>query len=301
MRIKEAGIYAMPMSEYNADPCETPSIRPGIAHTIITKSPAHAWFSHPRLNPHHKNEENEKFDVGAAAHALTFEGEDRMTVIDAPDWRKADAKNARDAARASGKYPVLAHKYTQILAMRDAAHAAWKRCPDLKGITLEEGDIEEASVWNEGATWLRTRPDWRAPARHITVDYKTTEASAHPDAWIRTMLGCGFEIQGAFGIRGNAKTCGPEDSRFIFMVQEVEPPYAVAFNEMSAEMIAYAMARMHRAVKLWAQCMKGGVWPSYPLTATRMDVPTFAMQQEDAQHEMGIPYDVAKLWEKPTE
>ena len=38
-------------AEYHADPAPEPSLSRSLAHTLLTRSPRHAWQAHPRLNP----------------------------------------------------------------------------------------------------------------------------------------------------------------------------------------------------------------------------------------------------------
>ena len=70
--IDRPGIYELSAEEYHADPCPTPSLSSSIARTLLASSPHHAWWEHPRFNPGRVREEDEKFDLGTAAHALDF-------------------------------------------------------------------------------------------------------------------------------------------------------------------------------------------------------------------------------------
>jgi hypothetical protein len=55
--------------------------------------------AHPKLNPQLERREDEKFDIGTAAHAIILEGFAAVEVIDAPDWRtKAAQKRATTRA-----------------------------------------------------------------------------------------------------------------------------------------------------------------------------------------------------------
>jgi hypothetical protein len=97
-----------------------PSLSSSIARRLLTSSPHHAWWEHPRLHPGYVPEESEAFDLGAACHAYILEGESAFAIIDAKDSRTNAAKDARDAARAAGKTPPLAHRWQ---AVQDMAHA----------------------------------------------------------------------------------------------------------------------------------------------------------------------------------
>lgn len=291
MKIREPGIYSMPMDKYLADPVEVPSLSAGVAKLLLTRSPLHAWTAHPRLNPTFEAEESTKFDLGSATHALLLEGADRMAVIAADDWRKKEAQQGRDAARAEGRFPVLAHQYDNVLRMRDAALLAIARCSDLSGVTLHDGKPEQVLVWKEGPTWLRCRPDWLSTERDIQLHYKTTEASAAPDSWTRTMLGMAADLEIAFYDRGNAATGAPQTRRSLFLVQEVERPHACSFIGLAPAFLALAGQKVDEAIALWAQSMASGNWPAYANRIAWLDAPAYEVARwegRQAEHPFGI-------------
>lgn len=277
--IDAPGIYTMDMAAYQSDPVIVPSLSSGIAKLLVTRSPLHAWTAHPRLNPNYQSEESSKFDLGSAAHALLLEGEDRMCVVDAADWRSKAAKDARDQARADGKYPMLAHQVPAVYAMREAATAAIAANPDLSGMTLGLGNAEQVIVWQEGSAWCRIRPDWLSDDRLLQIHYKTTDASARPDQWIRTMMGMSADIEIAMYARGNRATGGPERAQSVFLVQEVSEPYACSFPALDPAFLALATEKFDAAVKLWGDCLATGNWPGYPKRTCWLEPPAWAATQ----------------------
>src|SRR5215831_15104770 len=114
--ITEPGIYTIPLDEYIADPCESPSLNPGVAATLLARSPLHAWTEHPRLNPTHQREHSEAFDLGAAFHSSVLGGP-LFHIISAPDYRTKAAQEARVYARANGWIPILRAQADQVAAM----------------------------------------------------------------------------------------------------------------------------------------------------------------------------------------
>jgi len=156
--ITKPGIYDMPMADYLADPCETPSLSSGIARRLCEASPIHGWTAHPRLNPLYRAEVDERFDIGTAAHALLLEGRAGVAIIEAPDWRTAAARDARDRARAEGKIPILSARWEDVQALVRATrmqlngHAATPT-------PFTDGRPEETLVWREGDIWCRARLD----------------------------------------------------------------------------------------------------------------------------------------------
>ncbi len=259
----KTGIYQMKAEKYHADPCERPSLSNSMARTLISESPLHAWVEHPRLNPNFTPKEDAKFDRGSASHALLLEGEDRMHVINAKDFRTNAAKELRDAARAIGKFPILEAEYDAVYEMVRLAKVAIAQCPDLGGITLKDGTAEDVLIWERDGVQKRSRLDWRKSDGSILLDYKTTEASANPAAWERTLLNAWGDMQPAFYLEGNEATGGPQDAKFIWLVQEVTPPYACAFIGATTQLLELGRQKCAAASQLWRQCLESGHWPAY--------------------------------------
>jgi len=229
-KITEAGVYAIDEAAYHADPCVAPSLSSSVAHILLERSPWHAWTAHPRLNPAFEPEDKTTFDLGRGAHAVMLGGPALIAVIDAPDWRTKDAKAARDAARAAGQTPILAHHMAEVDAMVRAGRsqiAAQSDQADSDAFMPVLGTPEQTLVWREGDSWCRARLDWKPNAGHIFHDYKTTGASAHPDAWVRTAYGMGADLQAGFYRRGIRAVLKIEKPEFRFVVQENTPPYAL--------------------------------------------------------------------------
>lgn len=274
--IDHPGIFRLSSEDYHRDVVVVPSLAAHTAHTILTKSPFHAWYEHPRLNPGYTPKESGNFDLGAAAHALILEGEDRMQVIRAKDYKSNEAKAAREAARESGRHPVLEARYPDVLAMREAFLRAMRACADLKGVDLEKCDTERSLVWKTRGVWKRARLDAPTVDGRIILDLKTTDGSANPETWIRTMLNMGAHIQARHYIEGHVHTGGDEDVKFIFGVQESVPPYATSFIGLPPEFIDFANAQYMEAENIWRDCMESGRWPAYPSRVCWADVPTWA-------------------------
>lgn len=258
----------MPDEQYHADPCSEPSLSSGIVKVLVTESPKHAWFAHPRLNPAYQSEEDSKFDLGTVAHALVLQGIDRMEIVDAADWRTDAAKDKRDDARLRGMVPLLKNKANDALAMVEAFHAAVANCPDLSGITLADGKAEQVIIWREvlpDGQYLmcRAKPDWRSNDGAILIDYKTTSGSAAPEAACRQIMNqLQGDIQAAFYTRGNKAVCGV-DAQFIFAVQESSAPYAVSFIGVSPAYMALGDDKCRVGISLFNECMQRGEWPGY--------------------------------------
>lgn len=262
-------------ADYYADKiAPVPSLNASIAKLLISRSPLHAWIASPRLNPNWQPEEDQKFDIGSAAHALLLEGEDRMVVVDAADWRSNAAKAARDLARQEGKHPVLKHQHANVVAMVEAAMKAFAQNEDLSGYTISGsgGESEHTVVWHEGETYFRARLDRVSTDRKLIVDYKSTEC-AEPETWLRTMLNMGGDIQAAFYLLAMQRP----DTKFVFMVQETEPPHATSFIGMSPALVELGMRKVARAIDIWRECMASDRWPSYSSRILYLEPPAWSV------------------------
>lgn len=274
----QPGIHRIPMEQYLGDPCVVPALSSSVAHTLISKSPHHAWFDHPRLNPKHEQKERSDFDIGTCAHAVLLErSEEKLAIIDPNDyvgpkggvpkgWTNNDIKRARDIARLEGKTPILKENAEAVREMVGVCREFVKRS-EIAGI-FEDGEAELTMIWTEGPTWLKARPDWLTKDQSILLHYKTTGAKAEPESFGRTMLiNMGYDMAAAFYERGlyamdsdgerNAPTS-------VFLVQESDPPYACSLIGLAPELADLASRKVERAVSLWERCMKSGKWPAYP-------------------------------------
>jgi hypothetical protein len=280
------GIHdALPASDYHADPCETPSLSASIARILIGKSPAHAKAAHPRLNLDLVREESDKFDVGTCAHELLLRGVSVIDIIDAKDWRTADAKAARLASRNLGRIPLLPPQAEAVLAMVDAARiqiAEHSARPPL----FANGKPEQTLIWKDDHDVVcRARLDWLRDDYEAIDDLKSTSASADPAKWTRTMYGMGADIQVAFYRRGVERLTGLRPA-FRYAVIETYPPYAMSVVDLAPSALAIAEDKVERAIELWAYCVEKDFWPGYTDQVASIEVPTWEeMRWLDRQHE----------------
>ena len=207
-------------------------------------------------------EESDAFDLGTAAHAYVLEGGFNLEIIDALDWRTQAAKAARDAARAAGKTPVLAHRFVLVQAMAEAAREQLARHA-ARPIPLTNGKPEQTVVWEEEGVWCRARLDWLHADRCVADDYKTVSQSANPEVWSRSLFTYGAALQAAFYLRGLAAVCGAAARAFRFVVQEAYPPYALSVVSLAPDALVLAEKQIIYAIRLWSDCLRTGEWPGY--------------------------------------
>ena len=245
---------------------DEPTISRSFIHTMIQRSPWHAWAQHPRLNPAYVTPADEaKFDLGTAAHALFLEGRNAVEVVEADSWRTNAAKEQRDLARAHGRIPLLDKDWAAVQAMCAAL------TDQLPAGYFRDGEAEKTIVWRDRDVLCRARLDYLAG--DVIYDYKSTSASAAPGAWSKSMFNFGYDLQAAMYLRGSGAT------RFCFAVQETFEPYAVQTFELAPDTLALANRKIDWALDTWKACLEADRWPGYPARTAHVTLPPWAEQQ----------------------
>lgn len=270
--------------QYHADPAPVASLSSSIASILLEQSPQHAWLAHPRLNPNYHEEGDSRFDLGSAAHMMLLERRaDAIVRVAADDWRTKAAKEARDLAQAAGKYAVLERQYGDIERMVTVARE-FVQGTELGGI-LDESDAEQTVLWQDGNVYCRCRPDLLSKDRGIIVDYKTTE-SAQPDAFGRQIGRMNYDLQAQFYTRGVENLTGRQDTAFVFLVQEISPPYACSLVSLSNAYALVGAAKARRALALWDECVSNDCWPGYEARVHYIEPPAWALTE--LERDMGL-------------
>ena len=268
-------IQSISAEAYHADPAPQPSLSSSVAQILLTQSPRHAWLAHPKLNPNYVAEEDSRFDLGSAAHAMLLEGDDSGIVwVDADDWRTKAAKEHRDAARAAGVLPLLI-KYQPILQAMVAEAQTYVASSEL-GDILSTGAAEQTLMWEENGTHCRARLDLLSADRRVILDYKSTENAA-PDAFIRQIGRMQYDVQAEFYCRGVRSEGG--DPTFVFLAQEITPPFACSLVGLSNAYREIGQSKCERAIRLWAHCLATNEWPGYSNRVAYAEPPAYMLNE----------------------
>jgi len=290
LTIDKPGCYSISHDSYHADPCIEPSLSRGVIHQLLTETPAHAWQNHPRLNKNLQPVNDKKFDVGQAAHGLLLEGIDNVSVISAENWMTKAAKEARDEAYATGKTPLLTKDYIVVLAMVEAAKKALKESEFAIEDLQEEGVSEMSYFWQENGIWCRTRSDWVNNQRNLIIDFKTTGMLAHPGTFGKRIADGGYDIQDAL-YRLGVKEVDGKDARFVFLVQEDDPPFLCSLISLTPQFQAMGEEKVRCGIALWKHCMETGEWPGYPTRTCHIDPPPYALTNwESRRFDLEVNY-----------
>jgi hypothetical protein len=280
-RVKEAGAYRMTPGNYHGDPCPEPSLSRSTANILLAQSPLHAWTNHPRLNPACTHEPgNVRMALGEACHRLLLGQGATIARIPFANYRTKAAQAAKAEALAAGMIPMIAERdeadpdeMTPLELAEAIVEAARAQLP--AGLIDESGDAEVAVVAQDaGGIWTRSLLDWWSADRLTIVDYKTAR-TASPIGFGAHAAQNGYDMQAAFYRRAVGRAF-PELAgrvRFLFAVQEIEPPYALCVFEIAEADIFVADRKVEWALHEWALCLRGGKWRGYPTGIQRIMLP----------------------------
>lgn len=263
--------FDIPEARYHADDlCAVPTLSSTVARLML-RSPRHGWTAHPRLNPDHEAKDSKTFDIGRAVHrAVLGRGGEYVAIPDdllSDDGgvRSNAAKEWVANARADGLTPLKAAEVDQIGAMATSVTA---RLAEM-GIRLDPARSEVTALAEVDGVMCRARFDNLPERGGVFYDLKsTTDASA--DAVIRAVEADGYDVQAAhYQAVLEAATGQRRRARFIFI--EKKPPYEVAVVELAdapnaeSDWMVAARSKAAEARRLWAECLRTGQWPGYPV------------------------------------
>lgn len=284
--------------EYRADPSEVPSLTQSIATTLVTQSPLHAWYQHPRLGGVPRPPTHSMND-GTAVHELLLGG-GRIVEVQYDDFRTKEARALRDDAIAAGRVPMTRPKLAEL---RDAAHAVHTQIRRL-GFRLD-GLCEQSVAWQEhtscGTVQCRGRVDHLSLERGEIIDIKTAR-TANPERLDWAFVDQGLDVQAAAYENALAllepRLAGRIDVVFLFC--ELVPPHAVSCVRLAGSMAELGQARWARARTMWAYCLRHDSWPGYG--EARVEAPPRALEREDqAEPHGGIGEALRRRAERGTQ
>ncbi|TGZ14685.1 hypothetical protein DV517_61680 [Streptomyces sp. S816] len=244
-----------------------------------------AQFHYDREHPAAPKRE---FDLGHAAHKLVLGEGPEFRIIDFPDYRKTAAQNERDEAYALDMVPLLTKEHDQVQAMAEAIRQHPVAGPLFDPVS---GVAELSIFWTDPRTGVRCRcrPDWlphrQENGRLVVVDYKTAKA-VDPDAISKAVYERGYHAQAALYLDGvkAAGLHGGQEPAFVFAFQAKTPPYLVHLVELDFPALALGAARNERALRIYAECERTGVWPGFNDRITYLPLPPWAERKDHEEY-----------------
>ncbi len=277
-------LIEMTPADYHADKvCEVPTLSRSIAHTLVDRSPAHAYAEHPKLGGQ-PDDPSKKMDLGTVGHRIVLGRGSDYAVVEAKDWRTNVARDAAEAARKDGKIPILNGQLDEAREMSQAFHAQFGQYGALYD-AFAAAQSEQVGVWSEGETVCRCMFDRlcidEPNKRAIIFDLKTTE-NAHPRSCSAKVIPLGYDMQDEFYTRG-LRAIRPDLQgriRFVFLFLETSFPFALTPLELCGEHKSIGVSRVMRAIPLWAECLKAHRWPAYASDVLRSEAKPWELTQE---------------------
>lgn len=247
---------------YHADPAIGPSASASILKTLYNRSPEHARWDHPRLNPLFEADEPTDLQIdGTILHSLILGTEAQYEVLGYDAYRSNDAKAAKKEVLEAGRIPILRHKYERLPELADKFLLRIAEFPQLRDVIFE-AQKEVTLIWRENGVLCRSRVDALPPAEAgFIVDLKFTSRSAEPEGWGKT-LEREYLFQAALYPRAVQALRG-DKPEFWFCVLETDPPYGVSLHAPDPVLEDMANRRLDDALGAWDRCIHSGKWPGY--------------------------------------
>lgn len=291
--ITKPGFYdGMPDDIYHGMPCADPSLSSSGAREIVDNCPKGFWARSP-MNPDYERKQNKNFDFGHALHLIFLEPdrfEAGVQEIEFDDYRKNEAKLARQAAYDEDKIPLLTEDMKKVWRMREALREHPIACRAFGKGVAERSYFHKDK---ETGVWLKARPDWEMLELPIVNDYKTTK-SANPKDFPKSILQYGYFVQQPFYTDIIKEVSGRDISEWYFIAQEKEEPFLVSVIELKPEAIEYGRQIARAGIRKFADCLASGKWPGYrdPNRPDQdgvitLDLPAYAYFQQAEREERG--------------
>lgn len=278
----ETGIFPnFTASEYQRDPCRLISLSASIASKMVMECPVKAWASHPRLG-NERDEPTRAMQFGTVCHHKFSGVETEIEIVRAGDYKTKAAQQARDAALAAGKTPILEHELAEAEAV---AKSARKACYDA-GLSLS-GAWECAMMWEDDGIQCRAlldHIDLLGPRPYI-LDLKTT-TDANPNVLGKKIGDEGYDIQAAAYLSAveNIRPDLAGRVPFYFCFVETSGRYLASIVQPDESMLHLGRMRWKLAKRLWKQCLaEYGTkeWPGYPVGPTTVYPTNWQIQEAE--------------------
>lgn len=235
---------------YHADPVPGGSLSSTFVRLLTEHVPSKAVARRNR-------KPTKAMNLGKAAHLHALGAGPQLIVWEHDGRTKAGKEErlaAADLLATEAAVAVTEAQRDQILDMA----AVLQSTPEVVDI-IARSKPEVSGFWREGEVWGRARYDLLGD--YDAYDYKTCQ-DASQRGFSKAMASYGYHQQGDWYQRGLKALGHPAGrSRLGFICQETEPPYIVQIHEPDDDALAVAAELNDRAVRIYTEAIKTGVWP----------------------------------------
>lgn len=264
-------VIGMPNADYHAFPAVSKS---GL--DLIDRSPAHYRYAPAR-------ESTRAMVIGTAIHTALLEPErfkdEYLLLRETSDRRASEYKQA-----------IKTHSEDQVLVSHEAANVEGMQ--EMVYANHDARAVLELDGWREislFATCPRTGLFLKCRFDILTqdgigADLKKTR-DARPDKFSRSVYDYRYHVQDAFYGYVYSLVAGHPLQSFKIIAIEDQPPHATAVYMLDDEARAEGHRQFGRNLDVMAQCVSAGEWPAYQLESQYLSLPTWVMNQIEAELE----------------
>lgn len=215
--------------------------------------------------------------LGSATHAFILGDDDDVVALDVENFRTVDARTARDAALAAGKYPLTNEQHDQAKAMAEAT----KRNPDVARL-ISSGKSEVSFFTEDPITGqpMRGRVDWVDEAALRIVDFKTTD-SADPEKFARQAGRMNYHVSAAHYGDSWGRHAGTASWEVLFVVIEREYPYTASVCKLGPGSLELGRRALGRGISTYRKFSLTDQWATPWPGTTTVDLPRYEFYAED--------------------
>jgi exodeoxyribonuclease VIII len=167
-----------------------------------------------------------------------------------------------------------------IVSLRDAAQIekmiASVHAHPLASRLVKDGRPELTARWRDDETGLecKVRSDYYVESLGMIVDAKST-FDAGRESFAKSVAKFGYHRQCALYANGFG-ALGLPVQHFVFLAVEKVPPYAIAVYSLDQDAVARGHAAVRGDMNVLAECMRTGIFPSYPTSIQELSLPPWA-------------------------
>lgn len=229
-------------------------------------------------------QQKDHLDLGHAFHLAVLEPDKlRAEFIGGPegDKRLKKTKDAWAALEADHPEKIILRgsDWRTLQQIRDSVSQHAKARSLLSGNGLNECSI----LWQDDETGVlckaRTDRMTREVGETVIIDLKSA-VDASPSGFSRAADRFQYPAQAAHYLSG-LNHIAPCERRFMWIVVEKSPPYAVAVYEPDLGALEYGKRRIRSWLLRLAESIRTGEWPGYPSGVNLMELPAWAYKQEE--------------------
>lgn len=140
---------------------------------------------------------------------------------------------------------------------------------------------ENAGFWVHETyeMFCKIKPDIAYEEHGWIIDVKTC-ANGSPKQFQKDMINFNYDLQAAFYMDGFKKITGRPAQGFIFLCVENTAPFDIAIYTPEAKVIEHGRHKYQQALATMQECCQTGHWPGYAEQAMSLELPGWAVWQE---------------------